>query len=47
MLYKGYWIERAGHNASGIRYLVLSPSGYLRADTLAGIKQLITKEKGV
>lgn len=47
MLYKGYWIERAGTNASGVKYVVLSPSGYLRADTLAGIKKLITKEKGV
>ena len=45
MFYKGYWIERAGRNASGIRYIVLTPSGKLRADTLKGIKGSISQIK--
>jgi hypothetical protein len=46
MFYKGYWIERAGSNASGIRYITLTPNGNLRADTLKGIKALISEIKG-
>jgi len=37
--YKGTNIYRAALNASGIRYYTIAPN--LRADTLAGIKQLI------
>ena len=40
--YKGITIERAGMNSSGIRWTASTGSGLiLKADTLAGIKQLI------
>lgn len=39
--YRGVIIERCGHNASGMRWNALTPAGMLRADTLAGIKELI------
>lgn len=43
--YMGYRIERAPTNSSGIRYLTSSEDvGYLRADTLEGVKQLIKRE---
>ena len=41
-LYKGIIIERAGINSTGIRWTCLTPYGVLRADTLAGMKVLIT-----
>jgi hypothetical protein len=43
--YMGVTIDRAGRNSSGIRWTALGTDGYLRADTLAGIKQLIKKNK--
>jgi len=44
--YKGYTIYPCDLNSSGMRYYAHGIDGYLRADTLAGIKQLITKEIG-
>lgn len=42
--YKGHLIERAGISSSGIRWTTLGANGYLRADTLSGIKRLITSQ---
>lgn len=43
-MYMGQIIERAGINGSGIRWVCLCDGhGFLRADTLQGIKQLIRK----
>lgn len=39
--YRGYIIERAGLNASGIRWECLTEKGRLRSDTLEGLKQMI------
>lgn len=39
--YRGIIIDRCGRNASGMRWNALTPAGMLRADTLAGIKELI------
>lgn len=41
--YKGSIINRAGRNASGVRWHAFTPTGQVRADTLAGIKQLISE----
>ena len=41
-IYRGCIIERAGSNSSGIRWTALTPSGIARADTLAGIKHVIS-----
>lgn len=40
-IYFGCIIERAGVNSSGIRWTALTPTGRVRADTLAGVKKLI------
>ena len=40
-VYMGCLIERAPRNASGMRWVSLTPQGYMRADTLAGVKRLI------
>ena len=48
--YKGYIIDRCGINSSGMRWTTLGTNGYLKADTLAGIKELINEDirrKGV
>ena len=43
--YKGYIIERCGINSSGMRWYTSSMmGGYLKADTLAGIKELINED---
>lgn len=43
--YMGYLITRAPINSSGIKYLANSANvGYLRADTLAGVKAIIKNE---
>lgn len=42
--YKGVLIETAGLNSSGIRWTAFGDGGFLRADTLAGIKRLITND---
>ncbi len=44
--YKGVNIHPAGRNASGIRWNALTDQGILRADTLAGLKQLIRETIG-
>ena len=41
--YRGVWIERAGANSSGMRWNALTVAGILRADTLAGIKAMISQ----
>lgn len=41
--YKGHCIFTASPNSSGIKYFAHSKSGTLRADTLSGIKTLITE----
>ena len=43
-IYKGYIIERCGINSSGMRWTTLGANGYLKADTLAGIKELINED---
>jgi len=44
--YMGVTIERAGMNASGIRWTASMGTGrVLKADTLAGIKELIRRER--
>ena len=43
--YKGYDIFPCERNASGMKYYCLGINGILRADTLAGIKQLINEDK--
>jgi hypothetical protein len=43
--YMGTNIYRAGMNGSGIRWYAHGDGGFLRADTLTGIKQLIKKNK--
>jgi hypothetical protein len=43
--YKGVTICPAGKNSSGIRWTALTKRGFLRADTLAGIKQLIKENE--
>lgn len=40
-IYMGCYIHRAVPNASGIRWHAFTPSGQVRADTLAGVKRLI------
>ena len=45
--YYGITIKPAGRNSSGIRWTALTEHGYLRADPLKGIKQLIRIERGV
>ena len=42
--YKGYIIERCGVNSSGMKWATLGTDGYLKADTLAGIKELINED---
>jgi len=44
LFYKGYCIERVWYNGF---YVTLSEHGrgYLKADTIGGIKQLINEEK--
>lgn len=42
-VYLGVHIERAGINSSGIRWTALTSTGFVRADTLAGIRMLIRK----
>ena len=45
--YKGFVIFPANRNSSGIRWTVRSIHGYfLRSDTKAGMRQLITNAKG-
>jgi hypothetical protein len=41
--YRGCYIMPAGPNASGIRWTTLTPHGTLRAQTLAGMRALITE----
>lgn len=43
-IYKGYIIERCGINSSGMRWTALGANGYLKADTLTGIKELINED---
>ena len=43
-IYKGYIIERCGINSSGMRWTTLGTNGYLKADTLAGVKELINED---
>ena len=43
-IYKGYIIDRCGINSSGMRWTTLCTNGYLKADTLAGIKELINED---
>lgn len=40
-LYRGILITRAARNSSGIRWHAFGPDGQLRADTLAGMRELI------
>lgn len=42
-IYMGCIIERALRNSSGMRWVSLTPQGYVRADTLAGVKRMIRK----
>ena len=42
--YRGVNIYPAGPNTSGIRWYAHGSAGFLRADTLAGIKQLIREQ---
>lgn len=42
--YKGYIIDRCGINSSGMRWAALGTYGYLKADTLAGLKELINED---
>lgn len=42
-IYRGCIIERAGLNSSGIRWTARTPYGTARADTLAGVKRVITQ----
>lgn len=44
--YMGVCIYPCEINASGMRWYALGKDGYLKADTLAGIKQLIKQDKG-
>lgn len=39
--YRGINISAAGSNSSGIRWHAFGPGGQLRADTLAGMRELI------
>jgi hypothetical protein len=39
--YRGIHIHPAGRNSSGIRWWALTPKRMLRADTLAGMRELI------
>lgn len=41
--YKGINVYPADRNSSGIRWTALGPNGRLRADTMQGMKQLITE----
>jgi hypothetical protein len=44
-IYKGFYIYPASRNSSGIRWYCLSGrGGYLRADTKAGIRELINEQ---
>jgi hypothetical protein len=44
-IYKGFYIYPASQNSSGIRWYCLSGrGGYLRADTKAGIRELINEQ---
>lgn len=43
--YMGVFIYPCGINASGMRWYALGREGYLKANTLAGIKQLIKQDK--
>lgn len=46
--YRGIIISRAGLNGSGIRWIALSPAGgFLRADTLEGMRGLIRHTLGI
>ena len=40
-VYKGLIISRCAINSSGMRWSCLGPSGYLKSDTLEGVKELI------
>lgn len=42
IIYKEHIIERCALNSSGMKYNTLSKIGILRADTLKGIKNLIS-----
>ena len=44
-VYMGVIIERCGINSSGMRWYALGNNGYLKADTLSGIKELIKNER--
>lgn len=43
-VYKGLMIHQCSRNEMGMRWGCHSPFGYLRADTLAGLKRLITRK---
>lgn len=47
MFYKGYYIFKADKNSSGIRYYARTSIGIVRADTLRGIRQILTQREGV
>jgi len=42
--YKGYIIHKSDYNSSGMRWECFGNNGRLRADTLAGLKELINSE---
>lgn len=48
-IYRGVHIYPCELNSSGVRYYAAAPSGggYLRSDTLAGIKQLIKFQRAL
>lgn len=41
--YKGHTIYKADNNASGVKYYARTCNGILRADTLKGMKAIISK----
>ena len=45
-IYKGYIIDRCAPNSSGMRWSARGIDGYLKADTLTGIKALIREDIG-
>lgn len=42
--YMGLIIERCASNSSGMRWCAMGRNGYLRSNTLAGIKALIRRD---
>lgn len=46
-VYRGMYVHPAARNASGMRYWTIGPRGFLRADTLNGMRALIRREREV